>query len=444
MSRERFVDVTAATISPEPRHGVEFGSCGSGDLRRQDPYPLQLELLRTDRRTYRRMERVAVDVRIKNISTNPVLFPSSPTPIARRDRPPSRYRHAGFDFVLLDPTREKFATDLFVLYGAPAIARSLIPLEPGESVTLRLPAMLSGNGYQDARNPILYPAPGLRIATEMWLFAPGDERFRCRFGHSVNSLPIAIGPTIAAVPDPPDDGRPPVVREIAPSPASSNGVVRVAGYRLGADHSDDVDVIFSNGSLPLKATIGNSSYESNNRSNGLQELFVTVPGDALVGQWNVTIRRRGVSSAPFPVMIEERQQTDRRLQDVSPSSEIVLAPSAEAWSTAASIIDVVRVGPSDQIVVLHDGPDRPASFNIVEGDPLVFHFENPTTGEIVVTLRARRRSIHLRSARQDEYNVAVRLPETLAPGPWDIEVQNKATNERYRLPMTMVVHERPR
>jgi hypothetical protein len=311
-------------------------------------------------------------------------------------------------------------------------------------VTLRLPAMLSGNGYQDARNPILYPAPGLRIATEMWLFAPGDERFRCRFGHSVNSLPIAIGPTIAAVPDPPDDGRPPVVREIAPSPASSNGVVRVAGYRLGADHSDDVDVIFSNGSLPLKATIGNSSYESNNRSNGLQELFVTVPGDALVGQWNVTIRRRGVSSAPFPVMIEERQQTDRRLQDVSPSSEIVLAPSAEAWSTAASIIDVVRVGPSDQIVVLHDGPDRPASFNIVEGDPLVFHFENPTTGEIVVTLRARRRSIHLRSARQDEYNVAVRLPETLAPGPWDIEVQNKATNERYRLPMTMVVHERPR
>jgi hypothetical protein len=202
-------------------------------------------------------------------------------------------------------------------------------------------------------------------------------------------------------------------------------------------------VIFSSGSLSLKATIGNSSYESNNRSSGLQELFVTVPSDALVGQWNVTIRRRGVRSAPFPVMIGERQQTDRRLQDVSSSSQVVLAPSAEGSSTVASIVDVVRVGPSDQIVVLHDGPDRPASFNVVEGDPLVLHFENATAGEIVVTLRARRRSIQVRSVRQDEYNVAVRLPEKLAPGPWDVEVQNKATNARYQLPMTMVVHERP-
>ena len=436
--------MTVATLRPEPGHGVEVGPCGSGEPRRQAPFPLQLELLRTDRRTYRRMERVVVDVRIKNISTEPIVFPSSHTPIARGDRPPSGYRHAGFDFVLLDPNRAKFATDLFVLYGSPSRTGSLIRLEPGKSMTFRLPAMLSGNGYQDERNPILYAAPGLRIATEMWLFAPGDERFRCRFEPSVNSLPITIGPTIAAVPEPADDGHPPVVRGIAPSSTSANREVRVAGYRLGADHTDDVDVIFSNGPLSLKARIGDSSYESNNRSHGLHELIVTVPSDAFDGKWDVTIRRRGVSSAPFHVTIEEGHLTERYGADMLSNSQVVPALGAEPSSTGAPIVDIVRVGPSDQIVVLHDGPDRPASFNAVEGDPLVFHFANATAGEITVTFKAGRRSITLHSVRQDEYNVAVRLPEKIAPGPWRIDVHRKATNETYQLPMTMVVHERPR
>lgn len=244
--------MTTATISPEPGHGVEAGPCYSGDLARHEPYPLELQLLGTDCRTYRRMERVAVDVRIKNVSSEAVLLPWSPTPIAERNRPLSGYRHAAFEFVLIDLQRRKFATDLFVLYGSPAIAGSLTRLEPRESITFRMPAMLSGNGAQDERNPILYPAPGLRISTEMWVFAPGEERFRCRFGFSANSLPIRIAPTIAAVPEPRDDGRPPVVRDVAPLPTSADRVVRLAGYRLGADHSDEVDVIFSNGPLSRK------------------------------------------------------------------------------------------------------------------------------------------------------------------------------------------------
>ena len=271
MPRERFVDVTTATLSPEPGHGVEVGPCDSGQPRRQAPFPLQLELLRTIGEPTGAWSASRLTCASRTSRAEPIVFPSSPTPIARGDRPPSGYRHAGFEFVLLDPNRAKFATNLFVLYRSPRVTGSLIRLEPGKVMTFRLPAMLSGNGYQDERNPILHPAPGLRIATEMWLFAPGDERFRCRFESSVNALPIAIGPTIAAVPEPPDDGHPPVVREI--TPASGNREMRVAGYRLGADHTDHVDVIFSSGPLSLTARIGDSSYESNNRSKGLQELL---------------------------------------------------------------------------------------------------------------------------------------------------------------------------
>jgi hypothetical protein len=528
MPRERFLDVTTATVSPEPGHGVEVGPCGSEDFARHVPYPLQLQLLRTDRRTYRRMERLAVDVRIKNVSSEAVLFPSSPTPIARRDRPLSGYRHAGFEFVLIDAKRGKSAIDLFVLYGSPAIPASLIRLEPGESITFRLPGMLSTSGYQDERNPILYPAPGLQIATEMWLFAPDEERFRCRFDRSANSLPIAIRPTIAAIPEPRDDGRPPVVRDISPQPTSADRVVRVAGYRLGADHSDEVDVVFSNGPLSLKGNVGNSSYEWNDRSNGVQQLFVTVPPNVFPGTWHVTIQQRGTSSAPFPITIGEwpaprihlilpmavtpgedvilsganfrvhdvveltdahgklhtvrssalgdqiditvpphvpegsatiRIRARKDGQDVFSNSQVVRVTRApvhpltgarqpggmdgQFTSAAAPEVDVIRVGPSDQVVVLFDGPDRPAIFNAVQGDPLVLHLSDATPDDVLVTFRGRRRSIQMQSVRQDEYNVRVRLPENMPRGPWRIDVQRKATGQRYQLPITMVVHKRP-
>ena len=387
--------------------------------------------------------------------------------------------------------------------------------------------MLSGNGYQDERNPILFPAPGLRIATEMWLFAPDEERFRCRFASSANSLPIAIGLTIAAIPEPRYDGRPPVVREIAPLPTSEDRVVRIAGYRLGADHSEEVGVMFSNSPFALKATVGNSSYESNDRSNGRQELFVTVPRDVFAGTWHITIHRGGTSSAPFPVMIDEwhapridaisraqvtpgsgvilsgsnfryhdvveltdshgaihtvgggalgdrvdifvpphvpegqgtiRIRATKDGQDVFSNSQVVtvtrgpahprsgldqIERDAQTTSAAAPTVDIIRVGPSDQIVVLFDGPDRPTSFNAVEGDPLVFHFTNAADGNILVTFRRRRGSIQTRSVPQDQYNVAVRLPEKMAPGRWTIDVERKATGEKVQLPITMIVHKRP-
>ena len=53
----------------------------------------------------------------------------------------------------------------------------------------------------------------------------------------------------------------------------------------------------------------------------------------------------------------------------------------------------------------------------MEGDALVFHFANPTAGEIAVTFRAGRRSLRLPAVRQDEYNVAVRFPRD---GAWSL------------------------
>ena len=152
-------------------------------------------------------------------------------------------------------------------------------------------------------------------------------------------------------------------------------------------------------------------------------------------RWNRVAATRNGAPAPAAANSIESFVQERRWG---------YARQARGATLEYPIVGIVRVGPSDQIVVLHDGPDRPASFNAVEGDPLVFHFANATAGEIAVTFRAGRRSIRLHSVRQDEYNVAVRLPEKMAPGPWRIDVQRKATNEAYQLPMTIVVHERPR
>ena len=319
------------------------------------------------------------------------------------------------------------------------------------------------------------------------------------------------------------DGRPPVVREIAPLPTSADRVVSI--QVTGSAQIEEVDVC--NRSFSLKATVGNSSYKSNDRSNGRQELSVTVPRDVFAGTWHVTIHRGGTSSAPFPIMIDEwhapRIDAISRAQ-VTPGSDVILSGSnfryhdvveltdshgtvhtvdggalgdrvdilvprhvpeghatiriratkdgqdvfsnsqvvtvtggpahprsgleqierdAQATSAAAPTVDIIRVGPSDQIVVLSDGPDRPASFNAVEGDPLVFHFINAADGDILVTFRRRRESIQRRSVPQDRHNVAVRLPEKMAHGPWSIDVERTATGENYQLPITMIVHKRP-
>ena len=140
-----------------------------------------------------RMSRIRYDVSITNVSQDAVVFPWSPLPINRRDRPPTGYRHALFELMLKKNDYDDAVADGFALYGAPTVAGSLRVVHPGETVVVRLPGIFSGSGYQDARNPVLYPDPDVRLKVGVTMFAPGDMRFEASHTEaSENTLPIKI------------------------------------------------------------------------------------------------------------------------------------------------------------------------------------------------------------------------------------------------------------
>jgi hypothetical protein len=58
---------------------------------------------------------------------------------------------------------------------------------------VRLPGILSGSGYDDARNPVLYPDGSLRLKVGVVMFAPDDKRFEWFHDEfSENTLPFTI------------------------------------------------------------------------------------------------------------------------------------------------------------------------------------------------------------------------------------------------------------
>ena len=200
-----FLDATTAKVEPEAGHTLEFpgtSGCASGSSGGivstcqsavQPPYPLRVKLLKTDSREYRRMSRIRYDVSLTNVSRDAVVFPWSPLPINRRDRPPTGYRHALFELMLKKNGYDDAVADTFALYGAPTVAGSLRVVHPGETVVVRLPGIFSGSGYQDARNPVLYPDRDMRLKVGLSMFAPGDVRFEVFHTEpSDNALPIKI------------------------------------------------------------------------------------------------------------------------------------------------------------------------------------------------------------------------------------------------------------
>jgi hypothetical protein len=195
-----FLDATKTVVRAEPGHTVESGGLRTGSYPAVPsqaapsvPYTFRVVLRRADQTTYRRMDRVKYDVTVKNVSDQPIMFPWSPTPINRRDRPAHGYRHAIFELIIARPANEDWVLDLFVLYGAPTVPGSLKRIEPGKSVTLRLPAVLTGSGFEDFRNPVLFPDPDSRLRVGMTVYAPDEKRFTdAHEEFSGNSVPITI------------------------------------------------------------------------------------------------------------------------------------------------------------------------------------------------------------------------------------------------------------
>jgi hypothetical protein len=187
------LNATAVEIHPEAGHTLELPAVSS------NPPPtsqvLRIELVSLDRMHYRQWDRVKYDVQITNVIGESVTIPWSPVPIARRDRPAAGYRHAVFALVLMRNAHPDWAVDTFVLYGAPAVPGSLRTIRPNETVTIRLSAVLSGNGDQGPRNPIVHARPELRAGVEMVVYAPDDPRFHhFRAEHSTRGQPITIVP----------------------------------------------------------------------------------------------------------------------------------------------------------------------------------------------------------------------------------------------------------
>ena len=194
LRRQDFLDATKAVVRTEPGHTIESGGLfGSSPRTPERSYPLRVRLLKFDRRAYRQMDRIAYDVSIANISAVSIALPWSPSPISRRDRPASGYRHAIFEFIIVKSGQPDAVAHMFVLYGAPTVPRSLKELRPGERAIVRLPGTFSGSGFQDARNPILYPEANMRAKVGLSLYSPGDVRFNeFHEEFSENTLPIII------------------------------------------------------------------------------------------------------------------------------------------------------------------------------------------------------------------------------------------------------------
>jgi hypothetical protein len=210
-----FLDVTRVDVRPEPGHSVEFGFLGGGcstgassgervptvvvcnELAKTNTtLPLRVSLVKLDRGAYRRMDRVRYEVSITNMSGDAIIFPWSAKRINRRDRPAHGYRHALFELIIKKSGYQVAAVDSFVLYGAPTVPGSLRVIRPNETVIVRLPGIFSGGGYQDARNPVLYPDSDRRITVDVAVFSP-DERdfnFHTTSGHTLPITMLATAP----------------------------------------------------------------------------------------------------------------------------------------------------------------------------------------------------------------------------------------------------------
>ena len=392
---------------------VETGAVMLGASGGHEPFPVRLQLLATDRGTYRRMETLVYDLRLVNTSKTPVVLPWSPHPIRRVDRPPMGYRHAMIE--LVDQASGSLGS--FVLYGSPNVPNSLKRLAPGESVVVRVPAVLSRVG-DGAHAGVGAPAE-LKLQVKVSVYAPDDPLFRgYHSGRSDNALSVRIAETIPTTPAPAPYVDPPEIVAVSPLPAVPGTVIRLEGFRLGVDRESPPTVQFvKNGSVLAVVPTGGFSYTPNNRERGPQSVVVTVPGGAEPGEWQVVVDASGRRSRPFPVLVQP--PTAPRLERLWPA-KVNPGSSVTVWGAHFRDAESHEILDASGRVVGSSGSS-------MSGDSFGFIVPaDATAGEMTVRVRARTTAGELTSnslpfvVTSDPLPVEV-WPErspSVAPGQW--------------------------
>jgi hypothetical protein len=151
--------------------------------------PIRIELLRTDRRTYFQKEVVVYDVRITSISSTTIAIPWA------RSRTFDGPYGAVISLIATARGMPDFVLGSVSLLGSPSVPGSLLPLAPGHSAVVRLPAILSGYGPQDDGNPVLHPRPGVHVRAGVLIETPGAAPFAAPSTlRSREALPIPLRP----------------------------------------------------------------------------------------------------------------------------------------------------------------------------------------------------------------------------------------------------------
>jgi hypothetical protein len=163
---------TAASVPESQRLRVPFGRLGRAADDSPLPAVLDIRLLDLDRTSYLIGDEFVYELLVSNKSGRAVPFPTSADEASfRKDMP--RATAASVFLTFDDPSLGPQVLGSRTLYGAPAVAGSIVILAPGETVRLRLP----GTWFLQSPSPAPPPRPWqreLHVKASVQLFASSE------------------------------------------------------------------------------------------------------------------------------------------------------------------------------------------------------------------------------------------------------------------------------
>lgn len=95
----------------------------------------------------------------------------------------------------------------------------------------------------------------------------------------------------------------PEISSVEPKEISPGMAVRIHGYRLGANETEFVKVIFLQNSREYPIRFGSASWTAADLSQGTQYLEVYIPEQIIGGKCSLIIDYKGQRSSPFPIEV---------------------------------------------------------------------------------------------------------------------------------------------